>query len=365
MLRRWRTYLFVPWRGQPAPGDTSTFLAVKNRLENATLGSLLSVEILSTIVGKDAKQNGGFTMPSSRRSDIWWWWGPGSEARRFVGVCTTEIGAVATSRLCFKSFVHPESFSDWTEHAAVLRCFCRTLALNDVVALSGGVMSWRSTTMIRLSQRNYHFGVHPINRAGGLCGDDGRYVEQKWVGPSKEDWTWFLDSWRLKMHCHALQRFYVDFLRSKMAARRLEAPANEKQAFAPLFFFTSFELRDQSTLGYLSVTLAKSFLSRTKMGFEIRSRKWKQKDKFAHKKWGKCMEPKAGLLSSTDRSWVVLVRRSFKTHEAFRCSCVYFATQYNVHYDNRQAGHLLNALSGERCTAAIFSRKQIGAKITE
>ena len=33
----------------------------------------------------------------------------------------------------------------------------------------------------------------------------------------------------------------------------------------------------------------------------------------------------------------VLVRRSFKTREAFRCSCVYFATQYNVHYDNRQA----------------------------
>ena len=60
-----------------------------------------------------------------------------------------------------------------------------------------------------------------------------------------------------------------------MAARRLEAavPANEKQSFAALFFFTSFELRDQSTSGYQSVTLAKSFLSRTKMGFEIRSRK--------------------------------------------------------------------------------------------
>ena len=74
----------------------------------------------------------------------------------------------------------------------------------------------------------------------------------------------------------ALSRYSVDFmsifLRSKMAARRLEAaaPANEKQAFAALFFFTSFELRDQSTSGYQSVTLAKAFLSRTKMGFEIR-----------------------------------------------------------------------------------------------
>ena len=95
----------------------------------------------------------------------------------------------------------------------------------------------------------------------------------------------------------ALSRYSVilcRFFRSKMAARRLEAaaPANEKQAFAALFFFTSFELCDQSTSGYQSVTLAKSFLSWTKMGFEIRSRKWKQKDKFAHEKWGKFMELK-------------------------------------------------------------------------
>ena len=72
------------------------------------------------------------------------------------------------------------------------------------------------------------------------------------------------------------------------------------------------------------------------------------------KNGGKFMEIKTGLRSSTDRSWVVLVRRSFKTREAFRCSCVYFATQCNVHYDNRQAGHLLSALRLERCTAAII-----------
>ena len=109
----------------------------------------------------------------------------------------------------------------------------------------------------------------------------------------------------LKVHCHAIQWFYVEFLRSKMAARRLEAaaPANEKQAFAALFFFTSFELRDQSASGYQTDTFAKSFLSRTKMALEIRSRKWKQKDKFAHEKWGKFMETKTGLHSSTDRSW--------------------------------------------------------------
>ena len=56
MLRRRRAGLrlvrlvFVPWRAQPAPGDTSTFLAFKNRLENSTLGSLFWVKILPTLV---------------------------------------------------------------------------------------------------------------------------------------------------------------------------------------------------------------------------------------------------------------------------------------------------------------------------
>ena len=42
----------------------------------------------------------------------------------------------------------------------------------------------------------------------------------------------------LKVHCRAIQWFFIDFLRSKMAARRLEAtaPANEKQACEALFF---------------------------------------------------------------------------------------------------------------------------------
>ena len=31
-------YIHVPWQAQPVPGDTSTILAVKNRLENGTLG---------------------------------------------------------------------------------------------------------------------------------------------------------------------------------------------------------------------------------------------------------------------------------------------------------------------------------------
>ena len=39
---------------------------------------------------------------------------------------------------------------------------------------------------------------------------------------------------------------------------------------------------------------------------------------------------------------------------SFRCSCVYFAAQYNVHHDDQQAGHLLSALRVERYTDAII-----------
>ena len=50
------------------PGDTAGFWLSKADLKTLTLGSRFQVEILPTIVGKDAKQNGSFTRPSSRRS---------------------------------------------------------------------------------------------------------------------------------------------------------------------------------------------------------------------------------------------------------------------------------------------------------
>ena len=83
----------------------------------------------------------------------------------------------------------------------------------------------------------------------------------------------------LKVHCHDIQWFYVDFCGRKWR-RGDSRPRRRPTRSRPLphfFSFTSFELRDQSTSGYQSVILAKSFLSRTKMGFELRSRKWKQK----------------------------------------------------------------------------------------
>ena len=109
----------------------------------------------------------------------------------------------------------------------------------------------------------------------------------------------------------------------------------------PHFFsspLSSFAINQRRGISQLPLQ-SHSSLGRRWALIYVRSRKWKQKDKFAHEKWGKFMKTKTGLRSSTDRPWVVLVRRSFKTREAFRCSCVYFATQYNVHYDNRQAGH--------------------------
>ena len=51
---------------------------------------------------------------------------------------------------------------------------------------------------------------------------------------------------------------------------------------------------------------------------------------------------------------------------SFRCSCAYFATQYNVHNENRQAGHLLSALRLESCMAAIiFPHSKMAQKIAE
>ena len=108
---------------------------------------------------------------------------------------------------------------------------------------------------------------------------------------------------KLKVHCHTIQRGRDSRPRRRPTRRR---------PLPHLFFFTCSELRDRLTLEYQSVTLAKSFPSPTKLGFEIWSRKWKQNDKFALN-GEKFMESKTGLQSSTDRSWAVLVRQSFKT----------------------------------------------------
>ena len=69
--------------------------------------------------------------------------------------------------------------------------------------------------------------------------------------------------------------FYVDFLRSKMAASRLEAvmPTNESHAFAAMFFFLFSPVRSFVIDRRRSISLLPFYshipLSWTKLGFEI------------------------------------------------------------------------------------------------
>ena len=156
-----------------------------------------------------------------------------------------------------------------------------------------------------------------------------------------------------------------------MAARRLEAAAPaESQALigCTFFFFTGLELRDRLTSEHQSVgnlplksysSLGRSWVwdqeSKNKMTSLPMNRQWwkirgiQNRSAELHGSILRCLGP-----TIVQDSW------------SFRCSCVYFTTQYNVHCDNRQAGHLLGALRLERCTAAIiFPHNKMAQKITE
>ena len=151
-----------------------------------------------------------------------------------------------------------------------------------------------------------------------------------------------------------------------MAARRLEAaaPANEKQFEGTLphfFFFVCSKLRDRSTSEYQAVTLAKSFLSRTKLGFEIWSRKWKQKGKFAMNNGENFMESKTGLQApridlelswSDDRSRLAI----FQVH-----SCISLhSTMYTTIMDRQDTCCARFVWKDAR--PPLFSPRQNGAK---
>ena len=172
----------------------------------------------------------------------------------------------------------------------------------------------------------------------------------------------------LKVHCHAIQCFYVDFLRSKMAARRLEAvaPANESQDLAAFSFF--FTCSRASRLIDVGVSVSCSCkvipLSRTKLGFEIWSRKWK--DKFAHQQWWKisrnpkqaCRAPRINLDLSwfDDRSRLAIFQVQL---------CIF---RYTVQYTLRQSTgkSLVERALLERYTAAIiFPHNKMAQKLTE
>ena len=110
--------------------------------------------------------------------------------------------------------------------------------------------------------------------------------------------VWRLSSWNLKVHCHAIQWFFVDFFCGRKWRRGDSRPRRRPTRSSPLPHFfsspvSSFAInRRRDITTDQSVTLAKSFLSRTKMGFEIRSKKWKQKDKLAHENGENSWKPK-------------------------------------------------------------------------
>ena len=175
---------------------------------------------------------------------------------------------------------------------------------------------------------------------------------------------------RLKVHCYAIQCFYVHFCGRK--ARRLEAaaPANESQALAILFFSSpvrSFAIDRRRSTSQLSTCPCKVILLSDEVGFEIWSRKWKQLKKTSL--------PWTMVKIRGVQNWLVELHGSIlscigltivQDLRSFRCSCVYFAAQYNVHCDNRQAGNLLSTLRLERCMAAIiFPHNKMAQNITE
>ena len=134
------------------------------------------------------------------------------------------------------------------------------------------------------------------------------------------------------------------------------------------FFFTCSELHDRSTSAYQSVTLAKSCLSRRKLGFEIIIKKVKAKRKVCPEQWWKIHGIQNGLQSSTDRSWAVLVRRSFKTRD-LSGAVVYISlhsTMYTTTIDRRMLGRTFveRASFGKmpRHGRHYFSPQQNGAK---
>ena len=112
--------------------------------------------------------------------------------------------------------------------------------------------------------------------------------------PSWGDIGMWYERHSLKVNCHTIQCFHVDFLRSKIAARRPEAaaPANELQASGALFCSSSLRLRNPCSDRRRTIShLPKSFLSRrtkSTSGFENRSRKCDKKTRLPngrHKQW--------------------------------------------------------------------------------
>ena len=154
-----------------------------------------------------------------------------------------------------------------------------------------------------------------------------------------------------------------------MAARRPEAaaPANELQAciWGTLFCSSSWELRYQSTSEYQSPAKVIPLSHKVDVGLGELIKKGRTKRRacpMADTNNGK-MHGNQSRASELHQSIFSDDRSKPPTS---RCSCVDFATKYNVHCGKPPAGHLLGALRLERCTAAIiFPHNKMAQKINE
>ena len=139
----------------------------------------------------------------------------------------------------------------------------------------------------------------------------------------------------------------------------------ESLALAALFSspVRSFAVDGCRSINQLAPCLCKVIPLLDEVGFEIWSWKWKQKDRFAHEQWWKIR----GIQNRRPEIHGSILRCLGPTivqhSQSFRCKLCIFTAQYNVHYDNRKAGHLLSALRSERCTSAIiFSHNKMAQK---
>ena len=168
--------------------------------------------------------------------------------------------------------------------------------------------------------------------------------------------------WRfLKVHCHAIQCFYVDFLLSKLATRRLEATAlaNKMQALVAIFFLQvrSFAIEVSLKLSMQS----RSSLALRVVGGTLRTDQESANEKRmlsnngGHEHWLSMpwIQNRLAQLHGSILYWAFLLRLSFNPDD-LSGPVVHFATQCNVHYDKRHAGHLLPTLRLGNCTATII-----------
>ena len=154
--------------------------------------------------------------------------------------------------------------------------------------------------------------------------------------------------------------FYVDFLRSKMAARRLEdaAPANEKQAFVVLFFLHLFRASRSIDVSLAVSSPCKVMPLSNKVGLWDYHQESEKKENFALNNGEKFMESKTACRAPRIKHGPTIVQDSWSS----RCSGVYFATQYNVHYGNRQLDICWALFVWKAAQPPLFFPQQNGAK---